>query len=449
MSLHRRLHRPLGKQDSLLAARLQHVESLMSLKEPLRTEVWTALPSWRRRSKAASLSTELRLQLLSDEESPEVCAALAKGLPTAGVTTVVAHKPQLPRVLSTLATLDGNALVQEALHLLERASTRRTLEWVVANSYVEIPWLESDVLRYRFLQTATVQSLKHMTLAFDHQELSILFQRLSGCHSDGLAARSIARVVTSFQPPEDAARVVRRTTRLGAVHEVLDAWAQMKVFLPIELQNQNTSATARRGAQLLETCVEHCAMNWLKHSPQIASATPLELAKYLDHVGHPVSLVSQNLSFPDRLWPEVLANEGQSRALAWWADHPDASAECVAAIVSNFYPSQFAADAPPAQIRGPLDRTGPAVIKAALLLLDDRELHNAVGCLVEAGYCDLDVFSVLPASVVLEHVGGDDVICWFNDRLLSARDWEAFDALCRSNNELSIADALHVITRIN
>jgi hypothetical protein len=59
------------------------------------------------------------------------------------------------------------------------------------------------------------------------------------------------------------------------------------------------------------------------------------------------------------------------------------------------------------------------------------------------------VFSVLPASIVLEHVGGDDVIRWFNDRLHSAREWEAFDALCRSNNELSIADALHVITRIN
>jgi hypothetical protein len=449
MSLHRRLHRPLGKQDSLLAARLQHVESLMSLKEPLRTEVWSALPSWRRRSKASSLSPELRLQLLIDEESPEVCAALSKGLPTTDVTTAVANKPQLPRVLSTLATLEGEPLLKAALHLLERASTRRTLEWVVANTYIEIPWLECDVLRYRFLQTASVHSLKHMTLALDQQELSILFQRLSGCHADGLAARSIARAVTLFQPPENAAQLVRRTTRLGAVHEILDAWAHMKVYLPVELQNQATSVAARRSAQLLEACVEHCAANWLKHSPQIESATSAELAKYLDHVGHPVSLVSQNPAFPARLWPEVLANEGQGRALAWWAEHPEATSECIAAIMSNFYPSQFAADAPPEQIRGPLDRTDPAVTKAALLLLDDRELHNAVGCLVEAEYCDLDVFSVLPASIVLEHVGGDDVIRWFNDRLHSAREWEAFDALCRSNNELSIADALHVITRIN
>jgi hypothetical protein len=291
--------------------------------------------------------------------------------------------------------------------------------------------------------------LRHVRLSNSADELEVLLKRLRDCHGEGLAARRIAALVTSFPPPPTAEAAIRHTTRLGVTHDVLRAWASLRVVSPAELTEVAPSALHRDQQRQLEVMVENCARNWLKFSERVAGASAAELALALDHVSHPVDIVGENPWFPERLWPEVLHNEGQQRAMRWWSSRPDASPEAIAAIMSNFYPGQFSNDMDPALLRTALRDAGHDTVKRALLELDERSLHSALGALVEADCCDLAVLGALPAAIVLEHIGGDDVLEWFNERLETARDWEAFDVLCRSNHEITIDDALTVIRRIN
>jgi hypothetical protein len=221
---------------------LENVESLSQLPQPLVVELWQTLEPWRRRVRASELPEPVRLQLMAQERDVSVVSALADGCAPDSVEEALSGAPYRVRLVGTLRALDAPARAARVLELMTYARSRNIITTELYELF-ESPTEHPDVL-LEALHRSRAEDVLHVVGVAQLDVRQALMARIIGCHADGRTARRFVTQLTALEPPQECEPFLRRTTRLGECHEVLRAWAALR--LPAGMYSDYGSSSLER-----------------------------------------------------------------------------------------------------------------------------------------------------------------------------------------------------------